>query len=587
MSTATAFDKTFSEFEFHPVIDAPCETSHHRLDDIVLRLGRGKKLFAGLSIDERLQLIDSFQKGYLNVAKRSVQASCAAKGIEFGTPTEGEEWASGPLCVIRHLRLLKESLEQIKKTGTTTINKPVHLTTQQLSIPVFPNSLVDSCLFKDVNVEMRLQKHVTKADLEENRASFYRKKNHGGKLVLILGAGNLASIPIMDVLTKMFNEGKSCILKMNPVNAYLGMFIEEAFREAIEKDFLAVVYGRVEEAKYLLKHKEVDEVHITGSNKTHDYIFWGPPGPERAERMARNNPVINKESTSALGNVSPVIIYPGEYTQQELEYQAEDIAGALGFNSGFMCSVPVSLVTWNNWPQRDLFLNLLEQKIQKLEKRRAYYPGAYERWETANTSGMSFKLLGETKNHTTPWIFARGLKENNHDMQLFKQEPFCSVLAETVIDAENTADYLEKAVNFVNEKLWGTLTASLIIDPRSETKSAIATQLEKAINELEYGTIAINSSFTALSFMTATAAWGAYPGSVLSNIQSGNGWLHNTTMIEDVEKMVARFPIKSSRKPFYFPSHKKKLQLVQKLIDHEINQKWNKVPLILLDMVFA
>ena len=56
----------------------------------------------------------------------------------------------------------------------------------------------------------------------------------------------------MDVLSKMFNEGKTCILKMNPVNAYLGYFIEEAFKEAIEKNYLAVVYGKVEQAKLLL-----------------------------------------------------------------------------------------------------------------------------------------------------------------------------------------------------------------------------------------------------------------------------------------------------------------------------------------------
>jgi aldehyde dehydrogenase (NAD(P)+) len=63
-----------------------------------------------------------------------------------------------------------------------------------------------------------------------------------GKLVFVLGAGNIAAIPPMDVLTKMFNEGKVCILKMNPVDAYLGSFIEEAFKEAIDKNYLAVVY---------------------------------------------------------------------------------------------------------------------------------------------------------------------------------------------------------------------------------------------------------------------------------------------------------------------------------------------------------
>jgi hypothetical protein len=36
---------------------------------------------------------------------------------------------------------------------------------------------------------------------------------------------------------------KVYLLKVNPVNAYLGPFIEEAFHKAIAKNFLAVVYG--------------------------------------------------------------------------------------------------------------------------------------------------------------------------------------------------------------------------------------------------------------------------------------------------------------------------------------------------------
>jgi hypothetical protein len=35
----------------------------------------------------------------------------------------------------------------------------------------------------------------------------------------VLSAGNIAAIGMMDVITKMFNEGNACLLKMNPVNA--------------------------------------------------------------------------------------------------------------------------------------------------------------------------------------------------------------------------------------------------------------------------------------------------------------------------------------------------------------------------------
>lgn len=587
MATATALNKSFSEFDFHSVIEAPSDTSYLSLDRIVHRMSEAKYEFTQLSIDQRIDLIDSFHQGYMNVAKRSVQASCAAKGIEFGSPMEGEEWISGPLCICRHLRLLKESLAQIKQTGTTHIPQPEQLSPDQLSLPIFPNSLVDKALFKGVSIDMRLQKGIDQKQLDADRASFYQNQHHDGKVVLILGAGNLSCIPVMDVLSKLFNEGKTCILKMNPVNAYLGYFIEEAFKEAIDKNYLAVVYGKIEQAKHLLQHEGIDEVHITGSNKTHDYIYWGAPGSERAQRMARNKPLVDKPGTSSLGNVSPVIIFPGKYTKNELHYQAEDIAGAMSFNSGFMCSVPVALITSEQWQQRDEFLSILEQKIHQLPPRQAFYPGAKERWHSATMSSIDFKLFGEEKGHYTPWAFAKGLRADSQTMEIYQNEPFCSVLTETVLGCENNEDFLKRSVEFANDHLWGTLTASIIVDPRSADKTDIATHLETAIDRLEYGTIAINSSFTALSFMTATAAWGAYPGSVLSNIQSGHGWLHNTSMVEGIEKMVARFPIVSSRKPFYFPSHNKKLQLAKKMIDHEINQKWSKVPSILLDMVFA
>src|SRR5947208_107893 len=64
-----------------------------------------------------------------------------------------------------------------------------------------------------------------------------------GRVALVLGAGNVASIPPTDVLYKLFVEGKVCMLKMNPVNAHVGPFIERAFAPAVDKGWLAVSYG--------------------------------------------------------------------------------------------------------------------------------------------------------------------------------------------------------------------------------------------------------------------------------------------------------------------------------------------------------
>ena len=46
-----------------------------------------------------------------------------------------------------------------------------------------------------------------------------------------------------------------------------------------------MVYGSADDGRYLVYHRDLDEVHVTGSDKTHDNIVWGPRGPEREARM--------------------------------------------------------------------------------------------------------------------------------------------------------------------------------------------------------------------------------------------------------------------------------------------------------------
>jgi hypothetical protein len=343
MSTQAA--KEFSSYSFTPAVESPAPTPRQKLDEAIARLCEGAQAFVRLSIDGRIELARSMQQGYLKVAERSVAAGCQAKGIAVDTPAAGEEWTLGPWMMVRHLRLIQESLHALKSFGNTPIGKMSHTVDGRLSVHVFPGNAIDGMLFKGASVEVYLQASVTEEELDHSRARFYKHSDHDGRVVLVLGAGNVAAIPSMDVITKMFNEGKVCLLKMNPVNAYLGPFIEEAFHEAIAKNFLAVVYGGPEEGRYLAYHDGIDEIHMTGSDKTHDNLVWGPPGPEREAHMARNEPLLRKVITSELGNISPVIIVPGPYSEKELSYQAEDCTSYVTMNASFLCNSAKMLVT--------------------------------------------------------------------------------------------------------------------------------------------------------------------------------------------------------------------------------------------------
>ena len=260
---------------------------------------------------------------------------------------------------------------------------------------------------------------VNETTLESERASFYKKPNHRGRVVAVLGAGNIAAIGVMDVITKMFNEGKVCILKMNPVNAYLGPFIEEAFKEAINYNFLAVIYGGVEEGSYLVNYPKVNEVHLTGSHKTHDLIVWGPPSADKIARQFRNYPCLKKKITSELGNIFPVIIVPGPYTKKEIAFQAEAIASAMAMNASFFCNAAKMLVTSKGWDGSHQFLQAIQDVCAKVEPRQAYYPGASERWHVLTQNRKNLKHIGTPKAGALPWTFITDLDPNDNNEVLF------------------------------------------------------------------------------------------------------------------------------------------------------------------------
>ena len=166
-----------------------------------------------------------------------------------------------------------------------------------------------------------MEPDVTIEELSRTQATAYQNKQPTGKVALVLGAGNVASISPMDILYKIFVEDQVVLFKANPVNAYLGPLIEEGFQALIEQGYLRIVYGGATEGSYLCQHPGIDEIHITGSDKTFDAIVFGH-GPAGAARKAARQPLPNKRVTAELGNVSPLIVVP-VWSASDIAYQAE------------------------------------------------------------------------------------------------------------------------------------------------------------------------------------------------------------------------------------------------------------------------
>lgn len=561
-----------------PQPPTPSPSSMPRLDDAVARAREGASKLLKLSLDDRVALARSMQRGYLAVARESVHAACAAKGLPLGTPLEGEEWTLGPWFVVRHLRLIQQALLAIKHTGNTPVGPLGRTADDRLTAQVFPAGAIDGLLFQGVRVDVHLESGVSERDLDDSRARFYRGRAHDGTVVIVLGAGNVNGIPSMDVITKIFNEGKACVLKMNPINAYLGPYLERAFADAIREGYLSVVYGGADEGAYLVKHGGVDEIHLTGSQNTYDQVVWGPAGPDREARKASNRPVLDKPVTAELGGVSPVLVVPGPYSAKELAYQAEDVASGLTFNAAFDCNTNRVIVLPRNWPRRDEFLRALGAAFERAADRVAYYPGARDRWKRfAGGRGTRF---GGRAEGALPWTFISGLDPADASELLFREESFAPIVVETAVGSSDPAEFLDAAVRFANEHLWGTLSAGLVVHPKTMKDPATAAAVERAIGGLRYGVVTVNA-WSGLLFAFGSPPWGAHPSSTPADIQSGIGWVHNTPMLERIEKAVMRHPVTAMPKPAHMLSHRSAHRLMPRMTALEERASWSRVPAVM------
>lgn len=573
----------FREFSSYPASHknaTPPDSSQAKLDETVKHLREAAWKFATLSIEKRIALATAMQQGIIKNLEAMVEVGCRAKGITRGTNLEAEEWAAGYWGVVRQLRLIRENLQHIAKTGNTPIGKVKRTAAGNLAVQVYPNNTIDSMLFKDITVDVYMQPQVTEQNLENDRASFYKNPNHQGKVVFVLGAGNLASIGIMDVLTKMFNEGKVCLLKMNPVNAYLGPFIEDAFKSAIDQQFFAVVVGGAEVGRHLVYHPKIDEVHLTGSDKTYNQIVWGNHGAEADARRAQNQPLLRKPITAELGNVSPIIIVPGPYTDKEIRFQAEQIASAFTMNASFMCCAAKVLLLPKGWDGSAKFIKALQEVCAEIPLRSAYYPGAEDRWQTITKNRSNVSNIGKPQTGELPWSFITHLNADDVHETFFQEEAFCSIIASVEVGNADPISFLQKATDFANHQLWGTLNATMIVHPKTLKNASNHAAFEQTIHQLKYGAISVNT-FIGLLFCTG-APWGAYPNSDAQNIQSGNDFVHNVAMLEGIEKAVLRAPLMVFPKPAWLSSHKKSLTTIKRLIAMEENASWTKVPGIVL-----
>jgi aldehyde dehydrogenase (NAD(P)+) len=519
----------------------PVPTERAALDAKLALLQAHKTEWARLPIPRKIALLDGVRARTAAVAERWVAAAAEAKGVGAGSPLRGEEWGSGLWTLLLYVEALRETLDGVRRGthGRRVRGRSRQRADGQTVVRVLPAGLADHIFFGGITADVWLQPGITPTSLPEAVASFYRAPAPAGAVCLVLAAGNVSCLPPTNALYKLYGEGQVCLLKMNPINSWLGGILEEVFAEFISSGYLGFAYGGAEVGMYLTRHGHVDTVHLTGSNATYDAILHGT-GEEGRRRRERGDPVVTKPVTSELGGVSPILVVPGPWSEADLRFQAEHVASMKLTNGGFMCMAGQVLVLAEAWPQADAFVAAVRTVLDEIPEHATYYPGAGNRVRAArNEYPDASEWLGPDGSR----LLITHVPCDQAEQHAFTTEFFAAALAITRLPGggtgESPAHFLERAVEFCNERLAGTLAMSILIHPR--TIAQLGSRFEDAIARLRYGTIGVNV-WTAASYLSGRTPWGAFPRYGRADIQSGNGVVQNALLFDEPEKTVLTGP---------------------------------------------
>jgi acyl-CoA reductase-like NAD-dependent aldehyde dehydrogenase len=540
------------------------------LDAVVARLGPNKDKWANLGIPERIALLEKCAPLVQEQAKAWAVSGCRAKGIDPDSPLAGEEWLAGPYQVARNIRVY---IDALKAGGQPAPKKLTKATSGHTVAHVYPMSQKDALFFPGVTAEVWLEK-----GKPVTQGAIYREKGpKKGKLSLVLGAGNISCIGPMDVLNKLIIENEICVLKMNPVNDYAGPFIKASFQPLVDAGYFDVVYGGAEVGKHLTHHDGIDTIHITGSATTHDFIIWGDTPDEIAKNKAAKTPKLKKPISSELGAVTPLLVVPGPWTDADIAFQAEHVAAMVAHNASFDCNAIKVIVVAKGWPLRQKFLDAVAKALSEVPSRKAYYPGALDRYQKFVNHYPQSKVLSETGPEIVPWTMIPEvpLKEGEYALS---NEAFCGVLAVTNIDTDDASTFLELAVKAANDDIWGSLSCAMLVHP--ETERAHKAEVERALADLKYGGIGYNI-WPGILFGLVNTTWGAYPGHPLEDVRSGRGVVHNALFFDHPEKSIVRGAFRMNPKPIWFPSHKTLREMGEKLVRLEYNYGYLSAPSVI------
>ncbi len=546
--------------------------SQLELDRNITTLRINSSELAKISNEELILLLKKTIDNIQSISYYWATLSAEKKGI-LQKHKEGEEWLGGPFVSILTLQYYIDYLENNQILDIDKFDETKN------SYKVFPNKFIEKLTFPLLNAEIRFSKSMNFEQINEYRGFQQRIGTDSGSVTLVLGAGNVSSIPFLDTIFHLVANRSSILLKLNPVNDYLNPVFQKVFHEFIERGFISVVNGDIPTSKYLSEHRSIDSIHLTGSNYTYENIVYGRILNDKERKLSFLSKSNKKPIFTELGNVTPIIVHPGKWSNAEIKFQARKIVTAKLNNSGFNCIAAQVVVLPKGWRSNEKLKKYVKYYLKKIGDTTSYYPGANESLETLQKN-KNYEQINEQV-CSTPFMISNLDMEENFSIE----EVWNSTLYFKEIEYSDYESFANNSIDYVNNELWGNLGATVLIkDSKKKRNSEL---VENYKSNLNYGTVAINE-WAAIAFIIPTMPWGGYPGNKDNDIQSGQGFVHNSFFFESPLKGIVETNFRFSRliDPPWFVNNKKAHRLFKNLTYYQANNsKINFIKLIFSTLI--
>lgn len=398
---------------------------------------------------------------------------------------------------------LYESLIAGKMLGPLSIKK---VADDLYDIHVFPQAMKDKLMYIGRKDYLRVR----------GEPKQINPLTREGGIIAVLGAGNYSS-PV-EVINALFLANCAVVHKPHPLNAKTDKIWEQVLQPLVAHQALS--FCEADQGPDLVKDKRLKYVYFTG-------------GSSNAKAIMASTDV---EVISECGGNNPCVVVPGDvpWTEKQIEHQVLQIATMAKINGGAVCGRPQTIVTCKHWPQRAEFMRALGKALEHgTPAAQNYYPGS-------DSVLAAFKA-----NHPEAQVIVpEGGRIDNAEVLLIedvaadsyavKNEAFCQVLNEVALDTPAAAEvFLEKAVEFCNTELWGTLGCTILIDDQTQKNHQLA--VEETVTAMKYGAVGVNT-MPPMVFMNPYLSWGGNEeGEALA---SGHGNFGNLLCFENVEKSI-------------------------------------------------